>query len=61
MKKCRTCGDKFDPDESVSFEGLSEKMSDEIERKLEDGEHCFDCIWDAAFYDETMRDFEAGR
>jgi hypothetical protein len=55
MKICKCCGDKFDPNQNVQFDVNSEDMAEEISRELEKGEKCFDCIFENAFYNESMK------
>jgi hypothetical protein len=56
MKKCNSCGEKFDPDAPVSFDGLSEGMAQEIDRGMEYGRNCLDCLFATAFENESMKD-----
>lgn len=58
MKKCKSCDEYFDPNQPVQFDVDSEKMAEELFREHEKGEKCFDCIFDEAFYNESMRSCE---
>lgn len=58
MKKCKSCGSRFDPDEPANFEGVSEKMESYIEEQMERGTSCASCIFDTAFEMETSGDFD---
>ncbi|MDQ4121680.1 MAG: hypothetical protein M3209_09570 [Acidobacteriota bacterium] len=54
-KKCKSCGDRFDTDQEVAVEGLDDDLTEKIYRKLEEGDTCPDCLFDQAFYEQTMR------
>lgn len=54
-KKCESCDDKFDTGVQVDVSGLDDDLTEKMFRKLEEGDVCPDCLFEQAFYEQTMR------
>ncbi len=56
IKKCKSCGDKFDTESKVDFNVERERMQWKIQYLMEEGSKCPQCIFDIAFEEEYHRE-----
>ena len=57
MDKCKSCGAPFNSNADIRYDVDSEQMFEEIMDASESGDNCPECIFDTAFYNESIRQF----
>lgn len=54
MQKCKSCGERYDPNFTLDVPEPDTKLENDIEN----GEKCGDCIFDQYFERQSMKEWE---
>lgn len=54
-KVCASCGDRFDTNQTVELDGVSEEFAEAFFEKWAEEKMCSDCIFEVEFINETMK------